>query len=255
MGDIARAVSSVVLAVLAGGWIALELLATPPLLGWAMVAALGFTLAGCVLLRAANAPVNTRSTGAQNFAVFAGVLIGVVGASLVSGVAVAIGLAALAVMIAYARVLDRRGPLGILTISALAGLPFMYGAVAVGRPAGGIVPWILASWLQLILTMVSDLEIEPVDRELGRQNVAVRLGRSRAVMVSAALSLGLVPTSLVLPARAGYGGAYFLVALFALLAVLVTAARLIVGRVDGLGRLLKGAMVIGAIAMIAGRVR
>ena len=42
MGDIARVVSSVVLAVLAGGWIALGLLATPPLLGWAAVAALGF---------------------------------------------------------------------------------------------------------------------------------------------------------------------------------------------------------------------
>jgi 4-hydroxybenzoate polyprenyltransferase len=247
VGDIARVVSSVVLAVLAGGWIALGLLATPPLLGWAAVAALGFTVAGHVLL-------NTRGTGAQNLAVFAGVLVLVVGAALVSGVAVAIGLAALAVMIAYARVLDRRGPLGLLTISALAGLPFMYGAVAVGRPAGGVIPWILASWLQLIRILVSDIETEPVDRELGRQNAAIRLARSRAVIVSAALSLGFIPTSLVLPARAGYGGAYFLVALFAHLAVLVTAARLIVGRVDGLGRLLKGAMVIGAAAMIAGRI-
>lgn len=247
MGDIARVVSSVVLAVLAGGWIALGMLATPPLLGWAAGGALGFTIAGYVL-------PNTQGTGAQNFAIFAGVLIGVVGAALVSGVAVAIGVAALGVMIAYARVLDRRGLLGILTIGALAGLPFMYGAVAVGRPAGGIVPWILASWLQLIRILVSDLETEPLDREPGRPSVAVSLARSRAVVVSVALSLGFIPTSLVLPARVGYGGAYFLVALFAQLAVLVTAARLIVGRIDGLGRLLRGALVISAAAMIAGRV-
>jgi hypothetical protein len=84
--------------------------------------------------------------------------------------------------------------------------------------------------------------------------VAVRLGRSRTVWVSTALSLGFIPTSFVLPARAGYGGAYFLVALFAQLAVLVAAARLIVGRVDGLGRLLKDAMGISVVAMIAGRV-
>jgi 4-hydroxybenzoate polyprenyltransferase len=254
VGDIGRVVSSVVLAVLAGGWIALGRLAMPPLLGWATVAALGFTVAGYVLLWVAHAPVNARGTGVQNFAVFAGGLIGMVGAALVSGVAMAIGLAALAVMIVCARILDRRGPLGLLAISALAGLPFMYGALAVGHPAGGTVPWILASWLHLILVTISDLETEPVDRELGRQTIAIRLGRSRAVMVSAALSLGFIPTSLVLPARAGYGGAYFLVALFAQLAVLVAAARLIVGRVDGLGRLLKGAMVIGAVAMIAGRV-
>jgi 4-hydroxybenzoate polyprenyltransferase len=235
-----RLVVSVVLAVLAGGWIALGRLATPPLLGWAAVAALGFTVAGGVLLRAASAPGKTPRTSAENFTVFTGVLIGLLGAALVSGIAVGIGLAALAVMIAYSRVLERREPLGSLALAALAGLPFAFGALAVDRPAVGIVPWILASWLQLIRMMVSDLETKPLDR-------------ARA-MLSAALALGFVPASLVLPARAGYGGAYFLVALFAQLAVLVTAARLIVGRMDGVSRLLEGAMVLGAVAMVAGRV-
>jgi hypothetical protein len=227
-----RLIASVMLAVLAGGWIALGQLVMPPLLGWAAVAAVGFTVAGSVL--------QTPTSGARNFTVVVSILVGLVSAALVGGSAVAIGLAALAAMIAYARVVSRRGALATLGLAVITGLPFAYGALAVGRPAGGVVPWILASWLQLIRALVADLETPSTDR--------VR------TVLSAVLALGFVPASLVLPARAGYGGAYFLLALFAQLAVLVTAARLIVGRMDGVNPLLKGAMVIGAVAMVAGRV-
>lgn len=227
-----------VLAVLAGGWIALGRLVVPPLLGWATVGALGFTLAGCVL----HAGVNAPARGGAAFAVFAGVVTGVVGAALVSGTAVLIGLGALAAMIAYTRILEPRGLPGNLALAALAGLPLMYGALAVGRPAGGVVPWILASWLQLIRVMVSELDTESVDQ------------RRIAAVLPAVLALAFIPVSLVLPARAGYGVAYFLLALFAQLAVLATAARLMVGRMDGVRQLLKGAMLMGAVAMVAGRV-
>ena len=254
MGNIAGLVLSVVLAVLAGGWIALGRLAMPPLLVWAAVAALGLTVAGCALQREIRAGADNPSRGAADFTVFAGVLIDLMGAALVGGVAVLMGLAALAVMIAYSRVLERRGPVGDLALAALAGLPFAYGASAVGRAAGATVPWVLAGWLQLIRAMVSDLERESVDRTRGRRTLAVRLGQSHAAMVSAVFALAFIPASLVLPVRAGYGGAYFLLALFAQLAVLITAARLIVGRMDGVSLLLKAAMVMGAVAMVAGRV-
>src|SRR6266566_1952025 len=75
-----------------------------------------------------------------------------------------------------------------------------------------------------------------------------------------ALAIGFVPASILLPARAGYGGAYFLIALFAQLMVLVVATRLIVGRgagEGGAGRvslLLQGAMLLGVVALVAGRV-
>ncbi len=68
-----------------------------------------------------------------------------------------------------------------------------------------------------------------------------------------------MPASILLPARAGYGGAYFLIALFAQLMVLVVATRLIVGRgagEGGAGRvslLLQGAMLLGVVALVAGR--
>src|SRR5436309_2111681 len=68
------------------------------------------------------------------------------------------------------------------------------------------------------------------------------------------LAIGFVPVSLLLPARAGDRGAYFVLAIFAQLAVLVVATRLIVGRSERLGLLLKGAMAVGLVALVAGRV-
>jgi 4-hydroxybenzoate polyprenyltransferase len=116
------------------------------------------------------------------------------------------------------------------------------------------VPFILAAWLQLIRVMVVDLDAEPAQRAAGRRTVAVRLGRPRAAIVSTVVALAFIPVSLVLPARAGFGGAYFLIALFVELAVLVAAARVIVGRMEGINVLLKGAMVMGAMALVAGRI-
>lgn len=250
MRNIGARVISVVLAVLAGGWIALGRLAMPPLLGWAALAALGFAVIESMLHARGNAPAR----GAADFIVFSGVMIGLTAAALVSGAAVLIGIAALAVMVVSSRIPERGDLVEIFARVALAGLPFAYGALSVGRPGSGIVPWILASWLQLIPVMVSALGTEPADRAHGRRTVAVRLGRSRAAMLSAIISLAFIAASLVLPARAGYGAAYFLLALFAQLAVLATAARLIVGRIDGMGHLLNGAMLVGAVALIAGRV-
>ena len=245
MGNPGRLVVGVAIAVIAGGWIALGRLDTPPLLAWAAVASMGFTVAGWML---------PREGGVNHFTVFAGVVIGLVGAALVGGLAVLIGLAALGLMIGYARANERRGPFGQVVLAALVGVPFAYGAVAVGRPAAGIVPWILAAWLQMIHALVIDLDSESADRAGGRRTLAVGLGRSRAAILSAVLALAFIPASLVLPARAGYGGAYFLIAIFVQLAVLVTAARLIVGRIDGGGVLLRGAMAMGAVALVAGRV-
>ena len=183
----ARTLLMVALGVLVGGWIAVGRLATPPLLGWAALAAVGVTAA---------------------------------------------------VMVAHPIALERRGLRGALALALLTGVSLMYGAVAVGRAADGVLPWMLIAWLQLVRTLVAD--IAP--------------GRSGIVRLSAALALGFVPASLVLPVRAGYGLAYFLVAVFAQLTVLVAAARLVVGRMDRVDLLLKGAMVMVLVALVVGRV-
>ena len=242
MGSNGRLLLGVALAVLGGGCIALGRLTVPPLVVWAVVAALGFTVAGSVLRPAAHVPADGAGRGAADFTVFAGVMIGLAGAALVGGGAVLLGLAGLGLMAGYARLSEPRGPLGQLVLAALVGLPVTYGAVAAGRPIAGVVPWILAAWLQLLRATVADVQTESRDR-----------ARSPRTL-STVLAIGFIPLSLVLPARAGYGGAYFLLALFSQLAVVATAARLIAGRVDGVNLLLKGAMVMGAVALVAGRV-
>ena len=63
-----------------------------------------------------------------------------------------------------------------------------------------------------------------------------------------------MPASLVLPRNAGYGGAYFLIALLAQMAVLVVATWMLLGKVERVSTLLKVAMVVGLIALVAGKV-
>jgi 4-hydroxybenzoate polyprenyltransferase len=178
--------------------------------------------------------------------VVGGTVLGLAAAGLVSGSAVLVGAIALAAMVAYSPLLKRRGLPGNLAVALVAGLPLPFGALAVGRPAAGLVPWTLAAWVHLVREIVKDLDDQPGDRALGRRTLP---------LVAAALAAGFVPVSVALPARAHYGIAYFLIALVAQLAVLAVASRLLTGHTAGNSLLLKGAMLVGTVALVAGRVR
>ena len=254
--------------VLAGGWIALGALRTPNVLALAAVAAIGFGMAGNVLNdiwdQAAdrlNRPGGERplaagrvSRGTADLCVAAGAVVGLGAAALVNGAAVLVGLAAFAVLVLYSPVLKRRGVLGNVAVALVAGLPLMYGAIAVGHPAAGLVPWILAAWIHLVREIVKDIDDQAGDRTLGRRTLPLVLGTRRASLVAAGLAAAFVPLSLVLPAQAHYHGSYFLIALFAQLVVLAVASRLFTGRTQRNSRLLKGAMLLGIVALVAGRV-
>jgi geranylgeranylglycerol-phosphate geranylgeranyltransferase len=253
--------------VLAGGWIALGAFATPTVLLLAAVAAVGFGAAGYALndiwddaADRVNRPVGRPlaagriSRGTADLCVVGGTLLGLAAAAVVSGTAVLIGAAALGVMVAYSPVLKRRGLPGNVAVALVAGLPLMFGAIAVGRPRAGIVPWTLAAWIHLVREIVKDLDDEAGDRALGRRTLPIRFGQHRAGVIAGVLAVAFVPLSVVLPAAAHYGGAYFLIALFAQLIVLAVAVRLFVGRPAANSAWLKGAMLLGIIALVAGRV-
>ncbi len=254
--------------VLAGGWIALGALRTPNVLALAAVAAIGFGMAGNVLNdiwdQAAdrlNRPGGERplaagrvSRGTADLCVAAGAVVGLGAAALVNGAAVLVGLAAFAVLVLYSPVLKRRGVLGNVAVALVAGLPLMYGAIAVGHPAAGLVPWILAAWIHLVREIVKDIDDQAGDRTLGRRTLPLVLGTRRASVVAAGLAAAFVPLSLVLPAQAHYHGSYYLIALFPQLVVLAVASRLFPGRTQRNSRLLKGAMLLGIVALVAGRV-
>ena len=136
----------------------------------------------------------------------------------------ALGLGALAAL-ATGPALKRLGTPGSVAGAFVATFPLVCGALAVGRPAAGLVPWLLMAWLSLVRA----LPLWP-------------------------LAIAFVPASLILPARAGYGTAYFLIAVFAQLLVLVVATRALVGRKDGTRLPLDSALALELVALVAGRV-
>jgi len=237
--------------VLAGGWVALGAIAVPRLLGFAAVAAVGFGAAGNALndLRDVAADRVNRPEGERPVA--AGRLRRET-AHLVA--ALLVGIAALVVIAAYSPLLKPAGVAGNVAIAAVAGLPLWFGAFAVGRPAAGVVPWVLAAWIHLVREIVKDIEDEPGDRAAGRRTLPIRWGARRAGLLAGALAVTFVPLSVALPVAAHYGGGYYALAVVPQLAVLAAASRLFVGRPERLSRLLKGAMVVGLVALVLGRV-
>src|SRR2546425_11749284 len=253
--------------VLAGGWIALAHIGAPKALLFAALSgiALGAVgnpwndirdIAADRINRPAARPLaaGALSRDTANFLIFLGTLIGLVSAALVSGRQVIAAFAALAVMLLYSPLLKPRPLVGNLAVAVVAGSPPFYGALAVGLPAAGVVPWLLAAWLHFVREIVKDVEDEAGDRTIGRRTLPIVVGRRPALLVAAAAGLFFVPASLVLPRSAGYSGAYFLIALLAQMAVLVVATWMLLGRVDRVSTLLKVAMVVGLLALVAGKV-
>jgi geranylgeranylglycerol-phosphate geranylgeranyltransferase len=253
--------------VLAGGWIASAHIALPKELLFAALSAICLGAVGNtwndirdVAADRVNRP-NTRplaagqiSRGVADLMVFNGTLFGLSCAALVSGRQVVAALAALAVMFVYSPFLKPHPLVGNFAVAIVAGSPPFYGALAVGAPAAGVVPWILAAWLHFVREIVKDVEDETGDRAIGRRTLPIAVGRRPALVIAAGVGLLFVPASLLLPRAAGYGVRYFLIALVAQMAVVLAATWLLLGRIDRISILLKGAMVIGLVALIAGKI-
>ena len=254
--------------VLAGGWIALGTVRFPNLLCFAALSGLALGAAGNAWNdicdqgadRLNRAPEQRPLTagrvgrGTADLLIFLGAVFGVIAAALVSGRQVIAALVALAVMFAYSPLIKPRPVAGNIAVALIAGLPPFYGALAVGAPAAGLVPWVLAAWLHVAREIVKDVEDEAGDRAIGRRTLPIVVGRRPALVVAAGVALLFVPASLLLPRVAGYGGAYFLIALPAQMAVLIAATWLILGRVERVSVLLKASMVVGLVALVAGKV-
>ncbi len=254
--------------VLAGGWIALGAIGLPTLLVFAALSGMALGAAGnawndicdTAADRLNRAPGQRPLTvggirrGSADLLVFLGAVFGIIAAALVSGLQVIAALVALAVMLLYSPIIKPLPLAGNIAVALVAGLPPFYGALALGAPAAGVVPWVLAAWLHVAREIVKDVEDEAGDRVIGRRTLPIVVGRRPAQVVAAGVALLFVPASLLLPRLAGYGGAYFLIALPAQMAVLLAATWLILGRVERVSVLLKASMVVGLVALVAGKV-
>jgi 4-hydroxybenzoate polyprenyltransferase len=254
--------------VLAGGWIALGAVALPKLLAFAALSAIGLGAAGNVANDLADAPVDRLNRPAADrplaagrirpdtarLVVWLGALVGLGAAALVSGRQLLIGVLALVIMLGYSPWLKRHGLPGNLAVAAIAGLPLLYGALALGRAAAGIVPWVLAAWIHVGRELAKDLQDEAGDRAAGRRTLPVRLGRRAAVRVAWWCCIAFVPVSVVLPLAARYAAVYFGVAAVAQGLVLAGGLGLRRERFAQASRLLKAAMMVGLVALVLGRI-
>jgi len=255
--------------VFAGGWIALRDIAVPKELVFAALSGMALGAVGNTwndirdvaadrINRPATRPMaaGTVGRGTADFILFAGTLLGLAFAGLIGGGQVLAALAALAVMFSYSPLLKPVPLVGNLAVAIAAGSPPFYGALAAGggRPAAGLVPWILAAWLHFVREIVKDVEDEAGDRAIDRRTLPIAVGRRPAMVAAASVALLFVPASLLLPLNDDYAGAYFLFALPAQMAVLVAATWLLLGKMARVSTLLKGAMVIGLVALVMGKV-
>jgi geranylgeranylglycerol-phosphate geranylgeranyltransferase len=252
--------------VFAGGWIALQDIAFPKELVFAALSGMALGAVGNTwndirdvaadrINRPATRPMaaGTVGRGTADFILFAGTLLGLAFAGLIGGGQVLAALAALAVMFSYSPLLKPIPLVGNLAVAIAAGSPPFYGALALGRPAAGLVPWMLAAWLHFVREIVKDVEDESGDRAIGRRTLPLAAGRRPAMVVAAGAALLFVPASLLLPMHDDYARAYFLVALPVQMAVLLAATWLLLGSVARVSTLLKAAMVIGLVALVLGK--
>jgi geranylgeranylglycerol-phosphate geranylgeranyltransferase len=252
--------------VVAGGWIALGAVALPKLLAFAALSAIGLGAAGNAANDVADAtadrvnrPERPLAAGrirpeTAHLVVWLGVAVGLGCAALVSGRQLLVGAIALVVMLGYSPWLKRYGLPGNLAVATIAGLPLIYGALAVGRARAGLVPWVLAAWLHLARELVKDLQDETGDRAMGRRTLPVRLGAGEAARVARWGCIAFVPLSVGLPLVARFGVVYFAVALVAQLLVLAAALGVGRGQFARASLLLKSAMVVGLTALVVGAI-
>lgn len=253
--------------ILAGGWIALGHIGLPGPLWWAALSGVGLGTAGNVLNdiwdqagdqanARADRPLATHRVrrGTADLCVLWGTIVGLGSAALVGGSQFGLALLAFGAMAVYSPVLKRRGLAGNLTVALVAGFPLAYGALAAGHGNAGLVPWVLAAWLHLGREIAKDLVDIPGDRTLGRRTLPMVWGEGGARRLARVILWTFVPVSIALPALAGFGAWYFVVAAAADGLVVAAAIGVSRPRLEGTIRQLKFAMPVGVAALVLGRV-
>ncbi|MFH1680445.1 MAG: UbiA family prenyltransferase [Candidatus Eisenbacteria bacterium] len=205
-------------------------------------------------------PIPSGAVSVRAACAFAALLFcGAFAAGAASGGTTAAVLGVWAVLLAaYEGVLKRTGLPGNLLVSAVASSALLLGAHLGGSLAAGLAPALFAFFLHLGREIVKDIADAPGDLEGSRRTLAVAFGDRKALAFSA-LPLALLVLLSPVPFFLGiYGVLYLVIVLVAVDLLLAVALALCFRRPDrsNLGRLshlLKGQMVIGMAAMLAGR--
>jgi geranylgeranylglycerol-phosphate geranylgeranyltransferase len=161
-----------------------------------------------------------------------------------------LALFALAVMLVYSPAIKPLGLPGNVAVAVIASLPPVYGALALGNPRAGYVPFIMGAFLHFAREIVKDLEDIPGDLALGRRTVPVAMGRDAAFLLAAGALVLFVPASLAPWFGGWYGLRYGIAVLLLDAGIAVLIARLLARHEKGTRAALKIAMVWGLLAVL-----
>ena len=250
--------------VVAGGWIALRQPVLPGPLLWAAASAIGIGAAGNIVndlfdvaADRVNRPQRPLVRGAiglgrARWLALATAAGGLLAARAAGQAVMFVGAATLALLVIYSPLIKVRGLLGNVTIATIGGLPLLYGALAAGDPAAGVIPFLLGAWLHLAREIAKDADDAPGDRVLGRHTVATYRGSATARSWAAWTALAFVPASALPVVVADYHARYTAFAVVAAAAATLAAARLRRGA-TGAPEALKLGMTVGLAGLVAGR--
>jgi len=245
-----------------GGVLAQGRATFPLMVWWAMASAACLGAAGNVAndvadreadrLNRPNAPLVSGTVSLQAALGMGGVAggLGLVLAWWVSTELFAIALAALLVMLVYSPLLKRHGVAGNLAVAAVASLPVIYGASAVGWWRAGLVPAAMAALLHFAREIVKDVEDEVGDRAAGRRTLPIAYGSKTALALATSALVLFVPVSLAPYAAGWYGRRYAVLVTLIDIGVIALIARLLERQVAGVRAALKTAMLAGLVALL-----
>jgi len=180
---------------------------------------------------------------------------GVVLASLINTICLAIAILNSVLLILYARNLKQRALVGNVCIGFLTGSTFLFGGALFGtcgivRTAGLFALAMLATTAREIAKDIEDVD---GDSALGLDTLPIRVGKERAGFLASAIGSITVMLS-PLPYLAGFSAWYMLVIVFADLCFFFAMLRLMRGDAAGSSRLFKGGMAIALAAFVVGSV-
>lgn len=245
-----------------GGFLAQGRVAMPDMLLWAMASAALLGASGNVAndladrdadrVNRPDRPLVSGGVPAGGALLLGGVAggLGLLAAWMVETRLFLIGLVALVVMLAYSPLLKQRGLPGNLAVAAVASLPMIYGATAVGWWRGGLVASVLAALLHFAREVVKDLEDVAGDAALGRRTIPIRYGPEAAFVIAAGALIVFVPASLAPYFGGWYGRRYAIVVILLDVGMLALIARLLTRQLAGARGALKTAMLAGLIALL-----
>ncbi len=199
---------------------------------------------GCLSRRAATLQAWLVALAGLGLALYLGPLAGLVA-----------GAIALCLFI-YNLYLKRRAFWGNLLISALSAAAFPYGALATDTLGRSWIPAGFALFFHWGREIIKDLEDMEGDRDHGARTLPLSRGPTSAIRLTSAVYLVLVAFTLLPWMLNLYGRFYLLMVTGVDLALLWTLLQLHRGRVGSsdtnLSRLLKAAMFLGLLAIVAG---